>query len=87
MVFLKGILSAIPQDDIESIDVLKDGSAAAIYGTRGTNGVILVTTKRGSAGKMSVTYNGYMSISSIANQLEVMDRDQFLANGGNDRGI
>lgn len=82
----QGDLSAIPQDDIESIDVLKDGSAAAIYGTRGTNGVILVTTKRGSAGKMSVTYNGYMSISSIANQLEVMDRDQFLANGGNDRG-
>ena len=81
----QGDLSAIPQDDIESIDVLKDGSAAAIYGTRGTNGVILVTTKRGSAGKMSVTYNGYMSISSIANQLEVMDRDQFLANGGNDR--
>lgn len=82
----QGDLSAIPQDDIESIDVLKDGSTAAIYGTRGTNGVILVTTKRGSAGKMSVTYNGYMSISSIANQLEVMDRDQFLANGGNDRG-
>ena len=81
-----GDISTLNPADIESIDVLKDGSAAAIYGTRGTNGVILVTTKRGSAGKMSVTYNGYMSISSIANQLEVMDRDQFLANGGNDRG-
>ena len=79
-------LSAIPQDDIESIDVLKDGSAAAIYGTRGTNGVILVTTKRGAAGKTSVTYNGYVSVSTIQNQLEVMDREQFLANGGTDRG-
>lgn len=79
-------LSAIPQDDIESIDVLKDGSAAAIYGTRGTNGVILVTTKRGAAGKTSVSYNGYVSVSTIQNQLEVMDREQFLANGGNDRG-
>ena len=87
MVFLKGDLSAIPQDDIESIDVLKDGSAAAIYGTRGTNGVILVTTKRGSAGKMSVTYNGYMSISSIANQLEVMDRDQIFGKWGKRPGI
>lgn len=82
----QGELSAIPQDDIESIDVLKDGSAAAIYGTRGTNGVILVTTKRGSAGRTSVSYNGYVSISSIANELEVMNREQFLANGGNDRG-
>lgn len=82
----QGELSAIPQDDIESIDVLKDGSAAAIYGTRGTNGVILVTTKRGNAGRTSVSYNGYVSISTIANELEVMDREQFIANGGNDRG-
>ena len=79
----QGELSAIPQDDIESIDVLKDGSAAAIYGTRGTNGVILVTTKRGNAGRTSVSYNGYVSISTIANELEVMDREQFIANGGN----
>ena len=78
-------LNDINPEDIESISVLKGGSAA-LYGMRAGNGVILVTTKRGSAGKMSVTYNGYMSISSIANQLEVMDRDQFLANGGNDRG-
>ncbi|MDR0745901.1 MAG: SusC/RagA family TonB-linked outer membrane protein, partial [Mediterranea sp.] len=82
----QGDLSAIPQDDIESIDILKDGSAAAIYGTRGTNGVILVTTKRGSSGKMSTSYNGYVSMSTIANQLDVMDREAFLANGGNDRG-
>lgn len=82
----QGDLSAIPQDDIESIDILKDGSAAAIYGTRGTNGVILVTTKRGSAGKTTVSYSGYASIATIANQLDLMNREQFLANGGTDRG-
>ena len=82
----QGDLSAIPQDDIESIDILKDGSAAAIYGTRGTNGVILVTTKRGSVGKTSASYSGYVSTSSILNKLDMMSREEFLANGGNDRG-
>lgn len=82
----QGDLSAIPQDDIESIDILKDGSAAAIYGTRGTNGVILVTTKRGSAGKISTSYRGYLSTSSILNKLNILNRTEFLANGGNDRG-
>lgn len=82
----QGDLSAIPQDDIESIDILKDGSAAAIYGTRGTNGVILVTTKRGSAGRTVTSYSGYASISTIARKLNMMSREQFLANGGNDRG-
>lgn len=82
----QGDLSAIPQDDIESIDILKDGSAAAIYGTRGTNGVILVTTKGGRAGKMTTTYNGYVSISTIAHKLHLMNREEFLANGGTDRG-
>jgi len=82
----QGDLSAIPQDDIESIDILKDGSAAAIYGTRGTNGVILVTTKRGAAGKMSTSYRGYISTSSILNKLDILSREEFLANGGNDRG-
>lgn len=82
----QGDLSAIPQDDIESIDILKDGSAAAIYGTRGTNGVILVTTKRGSAGRTVTSYSGYVSLATTARKLKMMSRDQFLANGGNDRG-
>jgi len=82
----QGDLSTIPQDDIESIDILKDGSAAAIYGTRGTNGVILVTTKRGSAGRTITSYSGYASVSKIARKLKMMTREQFLANGGNDRG-
>ena len=62
----------IAPEEIASMDVLKDGSAAAIYGTRGTNGVIIITTKRGSSdsqvacGKTSVDYSSYMSVSSIA---------------------
>lgn len=82
----QGDLSTIPQEDIESIDILKDGSAAAIYGTRGTNGVILITTKRGSSGRTVTSYSGYVSVASIARKLEVMSREQFLDNGGNDRG-
>lgn len=82
----QGDLSAIPQDDIESIDILKDGSAAAIYGTRATNGVILVTTKRGSVGRTVAAYSGYASIPSVANRLDMMTREEFLAYGGNDRG-
>ena len=49
-------------EDIESVTVLKDASSTAIYGSRGANGVILVTTKRGKAGKVSVAYNGYYGI-------------------------
>lgn len=82
----QGDLSSIPQDDIESIDILKDGSAAGIYGTRGTNGVILVNTKRGKAGKTDVSYNGFISTSTIQNKLNLMNKSQFLANGGIDRG-
>ena len=52
--------------EIESIDVLKDGSAAAIYGTRGTNGVIIVTTKRAREGRAEVTYDGQFSVSKVS---------------------
>lgn len=55
-----GDLRNIAQQDIESITVLKDGSAAAIYGSRGANGVILVTTKQGRAGKTTISYDGYV---------------------------
>ena len=54
--------SNLESSDIESLEVLKDASAAAIYGSRGSCGVILITTKRGSAGKVSVSYNGYFGI-------------------------
>lgn len=73
-------LDAISPDDIESIDVLKDGSAAAIYGTRGNNGVILVTTKKGAIGgkKINVDYHGYTSYESISNRIQTFNSEEFL---------
>ncbi len=74
-----GSISEINPDDIQSIEVLKDASSAAIYGSRGANGVILVTTKRGKTGKPTVNYNGYYGIQDIASLPEIMDGEQFWA--------
>jgi TonB-dependent starch-binding outer membrane protein SusC len=63
--------------DIESYDILKDASAAAIYGSRGANGVILVTTKKGRTGKTLVEYNGFIGIEKISNQINVLSADQW----------
>lgn len=60
-----GALNAISPEDIESIDVLKDGSAAAIYGTRGTNGVIIINTKRPQSGRVTLEYKGYVTIDQM----------------------
>ena len=80
-------LSNVDPSDIQNITVLKDGSAAAIYGTRASSGVILVTTKSGKNGQpFTVTYNGQLSSSSISNEIETMGRDEFLAVGGSDLG-
>jgi len=74
---LPGSLNNISVDDIETIDVLKDGAAAAIYGTRGTNGVILVTTKKGHSGKASLTYHGYGTFEHISNDIDVLSPDEY----------
>ncbi len=79
-------LSNIDPRDIETIDVLKDGSAAAIYGTRGSSGVILVTTKKGKKGTARVDYNGYVSSESISNTPDIATAEEFRAAGGNDAG-
>ena len=81
-----GSLTNIDPQDIESIDVLKDGSAAAIYGTRGSSGVILVTTKKGKKGTSRVEYNAYASSESIANRPSVLSAEDFRAEGGIDAG-
>lgn len=65
-------ISDIPSSDIESIDVLKDASSTAIYGSRGANGVILITTKSGKEGKIRVNYNAYYSWKKIAKKLDVL---------------
>jgi TonB-linked SusC/RagA family outer membrane protein len=63
--------------DIESVQILKDASAAAIYGSRGANGVIIITTKRGQAGKMKVTYDGSYGVQNITHRMDVTNRVQF----------
>ncbi|MDI6033002.1 TonB-dependent receptor [Flavobacterium sp. LB2P84] len=70
-------LSFINADDIESIDVLKDASATAIYGSRGANGVILITTKRGKKGQSKVTYSTSLGTSSMAKEIPVYSADAF----------
>ena len=70
-------LAALNPSDIESIEVLKDASAAAIYGVRGANGVILITTKRGTKGAPKVSYTGYTGVQSIAKKIEVMNAQEF----------
>ncbi len=66
-------ISDIPASDIEDITVLKDASSTAIYGSRGANGVILVTTKSGKSGKVNVSYNAYYSWKKVAKKTDVLD--------------
>ena len=69
----------IPPDDIASYDVLKDASASAIYGSRGANGVIIVTTKRGAAGKAVVTYDGLVGSSHQSKYYDLLTPNEFRA--------
>ena len=70
-------ISDIPPTDIESIDVLKDASSTAIYGARGANGVIIVTTKSGKKGKVSVSYNAYYAWKKVAKTLDVLSASDY----------
>jgi len=75
-----GNISDINPSEIKSIDILKDASATAIYGSRGANGVVLVTTNRGQKGqKTMMTYNGYYGKSKIFSKIDMMNGDQFAA--------
>ena len=65
-----GTFDSIDPNDIESISVLKDAATAAIYGSKAANGVILVTTKRGKAGKATVSYNGNVSFSNVSTLID-----------------
>lgn len=76
-----GGLNAINPNDIESIEVLKDASAAAIYGSRAANGVVLVTTKKGSAGKTTVNVDSYYGVQNAWKQLDLLNRNQYLDYG------
>ncbi|MDR3681072.1 MAG: TonB-dependent receptor [Flavipsychrobacter sp.] len=73
-------LNAISPQDIASVDVLKDASATAIYGSRGANGVVIITTKRGSdtKGKAKISYNGFVGVQKLGKELSVMDPYDFV---------
>ncbi|WP_231959509.1 SusC/RagA family TonB-linked outer membrane protein [Nonlabens sp. Hel1_33_55] len=71
-------LNDISPTDIETITVLKDASSTAIYGSRGANGVVLVTTKKGQTGKISVSSNAYFGYSKIANTIDVLQPEDFV---------
>ena len=90
LVVIDGVVGAsldnVDPSDIESFNVLKDASAAAIYGSRGSSGVLLVTTKKGQAGVSELTYSGQFSTSGVANQIDVMSPGEFVAAGGRDLG-
>ena len=91
LIVIDGIIGAsldnLDPNDIETINVLKDGSAAAIYGSRGSSGVIIVTTKKGKAGQaVQFSYNGQLASSSPLNSVDIMTADEFVAAGGTDLG-
>ncbi len=91
LIVIDGIIGAslnnVDPNDIESVSILKDGSAAAIYGSRGSSGVIIVTTKSGDANKETrLTYNGQIATSSPVNGISVMSATDFVAAGGTDLG-
>jgi len=83
LVVVDGVIGAslenVDPNDIESISVLKDGSAAAIYGTRGSSGVIIVTTKKGKKGTSVVEYNGYVTTETVAKSTPVMNAKEWRA--------
>jgi len=72
-------ISMISPDDIATIDVLKDAAATAIYGNRAANGVIMVTTKKGSKERTQIAYNSYFGIENVSNQLDMMNAAQLRA--------
>ncbi|PWB28240.1 SusC/RagA family TonB-linked outer membrane protein [Flavobacterium sp. HTF] len=71
------VLSTINPADIESIEVLKDASATAIYGSRGANGVVIITTKKGTKGQDNISYQGYFGFQNVSKRLHVMNASQW----------
>ena len=73
----KNPISFLNPEDIESIDILKDASSTAIYGARGANGVVIITTKKGKRGKGTINYNGYAGVSQIREKLDMLTAEEF----------
>jgi TonB-linked SusC/RagA family outer membrane protein len=73
-----GTINAVNPNDIETIDVLKDASATAIYGSRGANGVVLITTKKGKNGAINLDYIGTLTVEEIRNRMDMMNAAQYI---------
>lgn len=91
LIVIDGVIGAsldnVDPNDIASVNVLKDGSAAAIYGSRGSSGVILVTTKKGKRGSgVNATYNAFVSAATVQNFQPIMTAGEYVNAGGNDLG-
>ncbi len=71
-------LNTINTNDIESIEVLKDASASAIYGSRGSNGVVMITTKRGNTGKPRIEFNAYTGMQQLSKKVDVLNPDEYV---------
>lgn len=72
-----GPLATINPNDIESIEILKDASATAIYGSRGANGVVLITTKKGKEGKGTISFNAYYGVQEVSKKLDLLNAEQY----------
>ena len=72
------VASSINPNDIESIDIMKDASATAIYGSRGANGVVIITTKKGTAGALRISYDGSFGVHRITRKIPMMDAYEFI---------
>jgi len=73
----KNPISFLNPDDVESIDILKDASSTAIYGARGANGVVIITTKKGKKGEGTINYDGYMGVSQIRQKMDLLTASEF----------
>lgn len=73
-----GSVTALSPDDIESIEVLKDASASSIYGSRAANGVVLITTKKGRKGQMSIEYSGYVGFQDVKDRVDMLNGREYL---------
>lgn len=90
LIIIDGVIGAdlqtVDPNDIQSVDVLKDGSAAAIYGARASAGVIIITTKKGIPGRATVDYNGFVSSETVAGRVSIATPEEFVQYGGPDLG-
>lgn len=73
----KNPISFLNPEDIESIDILKDASSTAIYGARGANGVVIITTKKGKKGEGTISYDGYVGVSQVREKMDILSADEF----------